>query len=564
MFVRAKRSGRYEYLQVVQNERVDGRVRQRVIATLGRVDQLQDEGHIDALLSSCSRFAQNVAVMDAHKRGALLPVQTVKIGPPLVFERLWGERKIKEVLEQLLANRKYEFPVERAIFMTVLHRLMVSGSDRAAEVWCRGYQIDGIDDLELHHLYRAMAWLGGELPDDQQGGATPFAPRCVKDLVEERLFAERRDLFSSLSMVFFDTTSVYFEGEGGETLGAYGLSKDHRGDRKQMVIGVILDEQGRPICCEMWPGNTTDVKTLIPVVDRLRGKFHIDRICIVADRGMISKDTVAELRKSVRSVSYILGVRMRAVKKVRETVLADKRPLETVYGPRETSKDPAPLKVKEVVVGKTRYIVCHNEEQARKDEADRTAIVESLEDKLKGSDKALVGNKGYRKYLRTSEGKRFEIDTEKVASEARYDGKWVLQTDLDANPKEVALRYKDLWMVEAFFRSLKSIMENRPIFHKCDETIRGHVFCSFLALVLFQELLLRLVERGWSVEWARLKDDLDALEDVRVECSGQPFIIRSQTRGDAGKALQAAGVALGPAVRVAPAVREPPNHHGRA
>ena len=143
------------------------------------------------------------------------------------------------------------------------------------------------------------------------------------------------------------------------------------------------------------------------------------------------------------------------------------------------------------------------------------------------------------------------IDTEKIEGESLYDGKWVLQTDLEISAKEVALKYKDLWMVEAFFRSLKSIMENRPIYHKCDETIRGHVFCSFLALVLFQELQLKLAERGWSAEWARLKDDLDALEDVSVECSGQPFIIRSQTRGDAGKALQAAGVALGHTVRVA-------------
>jgi len=551
MFVRAKRSGRYEYLQVVHNQRLDGRVRQRVVATLGRLDQLQEEGHIDALLSSCSRFAQKVAVIDAHKRGALPPVRTVKIGPALVFERLWRQRKVKDVLEQLLASRRYEFPVERAIFMTVLHRLFVSGSDRAAEVWCRGYKIEGIGDLELHHLYRAMAWLGEELPAAQQGGATPFAPRCTKDLIEERLFAERRDLFSNLSLVFFDTTSVYFEGAGGETLGAYGLSKDHRPDCKQMVVGVVLDDHSRPICCELWPGNTTDVKTLIPIVDRLRGKFGIGRICIVADRGMISKATVAELRKSVPEVNYILGVRMRAVKKVRELVLADERPFKTVYGPRETSKDPAPLKVKEVVAGTTRYIVCHNEEQAQKDQADRTAIVESLKDKLKGSDKALVGNKGYRKYLKTGPGKRFEIDTEKIASEARYDGKWVLQTDLDGSPKEVALKYKDLWTVETFFRSLKSIMENRPIFHKCDETIRGHVFCSFLALVLFQELQSRLAERGWSVEWARLKQDLEALEDVTVTCSGQPFIIRTQTRGDAGKALQAAGVALGPTVRTA-------------
>ncbi len=122
------------------------------------------------------------------------------------------------------------------------------------------------------------------------------------------------------------------------------------------------------------------------------------------------------------------------------------------------------MEVKEVVVGKTRYVVCHNAEQARKDEADRKAIVESLKDKLKGSDKVLIGGKGYRKYLKTSEGKRFEIDIDKIAGEARYDGKWVLQTDLDVSAKEVALKYKDLWMVETFFRSLESIMENRPIY----------------------------------------------------------------------------------------------------
>ncbi len=138
MFVRAKKSGAYEYLQVVESQRVDGHVRQRVIATLGRLDVLQATGKIDALLSSCARFAEQVSVLDAHKRGQLPPAETVKIGPPLVFERLWRQLGIPDVIHQLLAGRKYEFDVERAIFLTVLHRLMVSGSDRAAEHWSRG------------------------------------------------------------------------------------------------------------------------------------------------------------------------------------------------------------------------------------------------------------------------------------------------------------------------------------------------------------------------------------------------------------------------------------------
>jgi len=550
MFVRAKKSGDYEYLQIVENERIDGQVRQRVVATLGRLDILQSTGKIDAILSSCARFAQKVSVLDAHKRGSLAPAETIKIGPPKVFGRLWEQTGLHQVITELLKGRKYEFDVERAIFLTVLHRLMVSGSDRNAEQWCRGYAIEGIGEIELHQIYRAMAWLGDELSADKQFGATPFCPRCTKDLIEESLFARRRDLFGSLDLVFFDTTSIYFEGQGGQTIGQFGNSKDSRPDLKQMVVGAVLDGKGNPICCELWPGNTADVKTLIPIVDRLKTKFCIGRICIVADRGMISKETIAELQKSVRDVHYILGARMRIVKEIREVVLADAEPYESVYGPRENRKDPSPLEVKEVTVGTRRYIICRNEEQARKDRADRKAIVEGLREQLKRGDKALVGNKGYRKYLAAPKPQEhFQIDEDKILEEAKYDGIWVLQTDLDMSAQEVALHYKELWMVENIFRSIKSILANRPVFHKCDETIRGHVFCSFLALILMKELQSRMVDRGWIVEWEHLKDDLDNLEEITVRTAGQSFIIRSETRGDAGKAIAASGVALGAVIR---------------
>ena len=176
------------------------------------------------------------------------------------------------------------------------------------------------------------------------------------------------------------------------------------------------------------------------------------------------------------------------------------------------------------------------------------AIVAALKDRLKQGDKSLIGNKGYRRFVK-SVGKRFEIDEEKVQSEARFDGIWVLQTDAELTPTDTALKYKELWMVEAIFRTVKSILETRPVYHKCDDTIRGHVFCSFLALVLLKELQGRLAARGWRAEWEYLKRDLDALEEITVKNSGRTFVIRSRTRGSAGKALQAAGVALGPTVR---------------
>jgi len=310
LFVRTQTNGSRTYLLIVDNEWVDGKVKQHVLHRLGRLDELLANGQLDSLLQSLGRFSEKLAVLGAHARGESITTRSAKIGPGLIFERLWQACSIDTVLTALLADRRFEFSVERAIFLTVLHRLFAPGSDRAAEKWKDDYAIEGVADLELHHLYRAMAWLGEVLPDGQQEGATPFSPRANKDLIEEALFQRRRDLFSDLDIVFFDTTSIYFEGQGGETIGQHGHSKDHRPDLKQMVVGMVLDRNGNPVCSELWPGNTADVKSLVPIVERLRNRFGIGSVSIVADRGMISAETLAEVER--RKWSYILGVRMRS------------------------------------------------------------------------------------------------------------------------------------------------------------------------------------------------------------------------------------------------------------
>src|SRR3954465_13882170 len=552
MFFRTKTSGTRSYLQVVENRWEDGRPKQRVIATLGRLDQLQQTGQLDALLVSGARLAQSVLLLSAHAKGQIPTVTTRRIGPALIFERLWQETGCRPRVEQLLKGRPFEFDVERAVFLTVLHRLFASGSDRAADKWRQGYQIEGCDDLQLHHLYRAMAWLGEELPEGQQKDRTPFAPRCIKDRIEEGVFGHRRDLFSGLQLVFFDTTSIYFEGEGGQDIGQRGFSKDHRPDLYQLVVGAVLDGQGRPICCELWPGNTTDVTTLIPVVDRLRSRFGVRRVCIVADRGMISQETITALERDERGWQYILGARMRSQNEVKDEVLSRAGRYRVVHPKRVNSDDPSPLKVKEVWVGERRYVVCLNEDEARKDAADREAIVAALREQLRSGDKSLVGNKGYRRYLSGSDSPGFRIDEAKIAEDARYDGKWVLRTNTDLDSSEVALQYKQLWMVEHWFRSCKSLLQTRPIYHRCDETIRGHVFCSFLALVLRQELQSRLEERGHELEWADVIGDVDRLQMVEVEQDGKRFLLRSEVQGTCGKVFQAVGVAVPPTVQQVP------------
>ena len=546
MFVRTQTNGDRTYLIVVENERIHGKIHQRVLHRLGRLDDLLASGQLDALLHSLGRFSDKYAILGAHANGESITTRTRIIGPALIWERLWRECGVGQVLADLLSDRQFEFPVERAVFLTVLHRLMAPGSDRAAEQWKQDYALAGVESLALHQLYRAMAWLGEPLPEAEQAGATPFVLRTTKDRVEEALFARRRDLFSGLDLVFFDTTSIYFEGEGGQTIGWYGHSKDHRPDRLQMVVGVVMDQDGNPVCSELWPGNTADVKSLVPVVERLKSRFGIGSVCIVADRGMISAETLAEVEK--RKWQYILGVRMRSSTEAKSVVARAGRYAE-VHPKSEDRDDPSPLKVKEVwVEDKRRYVVCVNEDQATKDRFDREAVVTSLRNALGNGDKSLVGNKGYRKFLRAG-GKQFAVDEDKIKEEARYDGKWVLTTNTDLPAREVALKYKQLWMVEEVFRSMKSLLDTRPIFHKCDETIRGHVFCSFLALLLRKELEDRLARKERKLEWADIIRDLDNLIEMEVAIGGKGYVFRGQASGGAGKVFQACGVALPPALR---------------
>lgn len=587
MFVRLKRVRSYRYLQLVESVRADDKPRQRVLATLGRVEELQAEGSIDALVRSLSKFSPNALALIAGE--AAPDTQALTIGPVLIFQRLWQRLKLDQILQELLRERPFGFAVERAVFLCVLHRICWGGSDRHSHQWKGDYEIAGVSQLSLHQSYRAMAWLGQAEPRKDKAaaeaaaqptpvegtqtsavvpakskstrGPTPiYRWHGLKDQIEKSLWVERQDLFNNLSVVFFDTTSLYFEGAGGPSLGQRGHSKDSRPDLAQVVVGVVLDGQGEPLCCEMWPGNAADVKGLIPVLENVRERFGIGRVCVVADRGFISKETLEKLENKEGGWDFILGVRMRASKEAREEVVGklgnlaeaeQRKGFTVVHGERKNSKDPSPWEVKEVLVGQQRYVVCYNPEQARKDAADRARIVEALRATLKQGDKALVGNKGFRKYLRV-EGKHFEVDEAKLKEEARYDGLWVLRTNMALPVAQVALRYKELWMVERLFRDTKTLLKTRPVFHKRDETIRGHVFCTFLGLVLLKELDRSLRAAGLDLEHNEVMRDLKALQRMRIDDEGKVFWLRSQVQGCCAKVFRAVGVALPPLLTLEP------------
>lgn len=544
MFVRVKKIGAYEYLYLVENAREGGRHVQRVVKALGRRDEVEASGMLDALVASAARHSRRSIVLSRFYRGELAEVRRVSIGPDLVFGRLWRETGCAEVIRALLVGRRFGFDVERAIYLTVLHRLMVSGSDRHASRWHHGFRIPGAEELTLDHAYRAMIWLGEEIADG----------RTTTDAIEEDLYRHRQELFGEVSIAFFDTTSLYFEGAGGPTLGQLGHSKDYRPHLKQVVLGMVLDGDDRPFASFLWPGNTADVTRLMPVVQRLRERFGIAQVCIVADRGMISAATIAALEKA--GLAYILGVRERSTKEVRNEVIEDDGVAVPLVIPRQ--KGETQLAIKETTLKGRRYVLCRNEEEARKDADRRAAILAGLDRKLAHGDKALVSNKGFRRFVKTIGSGNFSIDYDKAEADAKFDGLFVLRTNTKLSALQVVLRYRNLLAVEDTFKTTKALLTTRPIFHKTDAAIRGHIFCSFLAVLLRKELFDRLAaRRHGDLEWQHIVDDLDELSEIEVEQDGRCALLRTAPGATIDPLCRALGITLPPVFQEIPPAPKP-------
>src|SRR5918994_2150548 len=399
-----------------------------------------------------------------------------------------------------------------------------AGSDLQGAAWAATVEAPGFDDLALHHFYRTLPWLA-----------------AIRHALERDLFFQNRDLFSAeLDLVFVDTTSVYLYREGESALIRHGYSRDRRPELPQLVLAVAVDGQGWPVAFDVLPGNTADVDALSLTITRFRTRFRIRRAVVVADRGMFGRNTLAQLRDHASApFDYILGCPLRRERAVAEEVLA--RP-----GRYHAVADN--LEVKEVRLGGRRYIVCRNPIEARQDAADREALLAKLRQTLEhDGPKAVVGNRGYARFLRIAKGS-VTLNEAAIAHEARLDGKFVLTTSTELPAAEVAKAYKSLWRVERAFRTLKSTLDVRQIFHQRDDSVIGHIVGCFLALRLEVDLQQRLDAKGLAAPWPELMRDLARLQAVIVDLDGTRYRLRTDCLGHAAKTFQAAGVAVPTAV----------------
>ena len=499
------------YLQLVTSERVGDRVRQRVVANLGRLDELQ-AGALDRLIEHLARFSRRQWILEKARQIEARQARTW--GPVLIFRRLWEELGLRATFAWLLDGTAVQTDFEEAAFAMVLNRLMDPMSKLGVSEWIKTVYRPEWERLELNHFYRALDFLAEH-----------------KALLEEALYARVWDLFNlKLDLVLWDTTTTYFEGRGAEGLAEFGFSKDKRPDRVQIMIGVLVSRDGFPIAHEVFPGNTTEVDTFRHAMEKVKRQFHLGRVILVADRGMVSEKLLGEIEEA--RLEYIVGVRMRKLKAAQEVLSR----------PGRYRKVAANLWVKEAIHQGVRYVVCFNPEEKERDRQTREQAVARLKERLEaGKVKQLIGNSAYRRFLKL-DGTRVSIDEQALRQEARYDGKYVLRTNCSLSPEEVAESYKSLWQVERAFRELKSGLDLRPIYHWTEKRIRGHVMVCFLALVLEMALRRKIKELGEEVRYDDLLLDLCQLKAVDLHVDGSHYLARTELTGRAEVAFRAAGV----------------------
>jgi len=495
------------YLQLVENKRVEGKTRQRVLCTLGRADDPKLRADLGRLVSTARRYAEEEAlVVDSSTR-----VETKTWGEHLVWGRLW-----EETLGPVLGEALFPERLAQAVYLMVLGRLSSPGSKCATYAWSEDVYGAGFAEVELHDLYRALDVLAEK-----------------KGVVERGWFARHRDLFTDTDLLYFDTTSTYLEGVHPEGLAAFGYSRDKRSDRRQLALGVILTRDGLPVAHLVLPGNTADPPAFREALSYLREVLGVTRAILCCDRGMVSEANLEAMREA--GLPYIVATRLRGNTLVTEEVLAQAGPYQAVA---------ENLQVKEVRLEDVddRYIVCLNPLGAEEDRRNREGILAHLEEKLaQGSARGLLRGAA-RRYVRM-QGGVVALDRAKIAEDARYDGKWVLRTNTNLPAQDVALAYKGLWQVEQAFRTLKTPLELRPIYHWTEPRIRGHVMVCFLAFVLRQLLRARLDKLGWQGSFTEL---LAALGRVRATVlrgkGGQTFRLRDEIPAQAMPALHAVGI----------------------
>jgi len=484
-----------EYVQLAHNVRhpEKGYAKAEVAYSFGRRDQL-DIDALKRLINSLGRFLdpEEVLQLQAQSSGSLKFVSSRPYGGAYLLKALWKRLNIDNCLSKALKNRLFTTPIAKALFTMVANRALAPKSKLAVEEWAANdVYLDNDQDLQVQHLYRGMDFLLEN-----------------QDVIQKEVYWSTANLLNlSVDLIFFDTTNTYFEIDdpGDSELKAYGKSKQKRDDLPQVTIGLAVTREGIPVRCWIMPGNQNDA-SCVDQVQKDLNDWKLNRVVWVMDRGMTSEENRRLLQRA--GGHYILGEKLRGNDLNKEVLSRGGRFKEI--------KDN--LHIKEVITtqgsSRRRFVIVYNPEQAEYDRKTRERVLERIRNELKslgnkqGKGRCqLLTNQSMGRYLKELKNGNLRINLKKVKEEEKLDGKYLLSTsDSSLSAEDIALGYKQLYAVESAFRTLKTSLSLRPVYHTKDDRIRSHVLLCWLAL-----LLVRVAEVETGLSWGRIRTEMERL-----------------------------------------------------
>lgn len=421
------------------------------------------------------------------------------MGTPMVVERLWKDLKIDRILKKIsIKHDRLEYDLDSAVLLTVIQRFIEPSSKLGT--YLNKEKIDGEYRVELQHLYRSLDLLSEH-----------------KEEIEKSLFDVRRDIFNnSVDVVFFDTTTFYFDSQRETELLKKGFSKDGKFADVQIVYGLMTDSFGHPIGYEQFPGSTADVKTLLPAIEGLKKRFNLGKVTIVADSGVLSKANLKNLEDE--GYRYIVGARLKNLPEKTKKEIWDLKGYQTII------KDE--LKLYETEHKGKRLVVTWSKKRAIRDEKERKKLIEKLKKSLSNGKKGVLTGR-YSKYLKLDE---FPVlKDEAIEKDSKFDGLLGLLTNNeDMHGESLVEKYKELWKIEESFRLMKSQLEVRPMFHWSDKRISGHLVLCFLAFVVMRELERRTKESGIKDSIGKMLEALAELQVSELDSHGELYLLRGK------------------------------------
>ncbi|QSQ08334.1 hypothetical protein H0A61_02688 [Koleobacter methoxysyntrophicus] len=523
MFIKITQSGKYKYAQLVESYREGKNVKHRVLLNLGRLDEIENNPSFQRLGMRLLELSKAKKVIDLE---SFSDARIVNWGY-LVYRKIWEVFELDKILTRIKEKGKTQFNLSNACFLMVIQHLLQPKS-KLATYANQGYYVQ-LPNVELHHLYRALDII-----------------HIQKEQIEELMFHKNRNLFNmQVDVVFYDVTTFSFESVKADTLRDFGFSKDGKFNEVQVVLGLLVDCEGRPIGYELFPGNTFDGKTLDTALEKLEKRFGIRRVIIVADRGINSK---LNLKRIVdRNYSYIFAARFKNMgRKIEEQVFDPE-------GYIELSSDQDEKVLYKVIDhinrfkqdGKTcelkeKLIITYSSKRARKDQKDRERLIQKAELLLKDQSKITASNKrGGKKYLKNSGEEVWYLDQEAIARDERFDGYYGIQTnEQDIKPQDALEAYHTLWKIEESFRIMKSTLEVRPIFHWTEPRIKGHFLICFLAFLLERTLEFKLKKAGETASPDKIREALNSMNFAEVEIEQKRFFIKTKGTDLSSKILR--------------------------